>query len=279
MDGDEQNKFAGGNDSDFRLKRAWAQGDYKNFSVRFGKFSMYGDDTINDTTMSGADVTIGNKNKLSGAIGGGRSTNAFDDTKDYMQGAGNLFFGDDYSASNVFYAGIDYNKAENKGFFGGVRYFRYSNAEMFRDANGSTDKNNIWQINAGYKFDRSSTLRAMYAHADADKVALPNTLAPVFSNFESRDKKAYSIEFDYKGAQAANPHTWGAWIAYRHLGWAATPAATWDVIDEGLKGWSLGANYTFAKNIIGSVKYGHNKVIGAQDVKVRQFFGRVEWLF
>lgn len=79
MDSDNQNRGTG-NDSDFRLKRAWAQGDYKNFSVRFGKFSMYGDDSINDTTMSGADITLGNKNKLSGVIGGGRSSGAFDDT-------------------------------------------------------------------------------------------------------------------------------------------------------------------------------------------------------
>ena len=59
--------------------------------------------------------------------------------------------------------------------------------------------------------------------------------------FAGNQDKSYNIEFDYKGAQAANKGTWGAWIAYRHLGYFATPAKTWDVIDEGLKGWAIGA--------------------------------------
>ncbi|MBQ7497309.1 MAG: S-layer homology domain-containing protein [Selenomonas sp.] len=282
MDGDEQNKFAGGNDSDFRLKRAWAQGDYKLFSVRFGKFSMYGDTDINDTTMSGADITIGNKNKLSGVIGGGRSQNAFDDngtlydlTNDRLNAAyntTNVNYVGNWNASNVFYAGIDYNRNENKGFFGGLRYFRFSNPDIFIDDNGDKEKNNIFQVNAGYKFDKNSTLRGLYAHSSVDRVAGWGRVA-------SGDKKAYNIEFDYKGAQKENKGTWGAWLAYRHLGLLATPAATWDVTSEGLKGWAIGANYTFLKNIVGTVQYGDNKVIGANDVKVKQFFGRVEWFF
>ena len=269
-DNGTSDKQSTGNDTGVSLKRAWAQGDYKMFSVRFGKFSMYGDDSINDTTMSGLDVTIGNKNKLSGAIGGGRTNGAFDDTKPYY--AGTLADNDRFPASDVFYAGLDYNKAQNKGFFGAARFFRYSNPEIFMNEDGNKDRNNIWQIKAGYRFDKNSVLQGFYAHSDADRTSRAN-------NLESKDKKAYNIEFDYKGAQAANQGTWGAWLAYRYLGVAATPAATWDVTDEGLKGWAIGANYTFMKNIIGTLQYGHNKVIGANDIKVKQFFGRVEWLF
>ncbi len=284
--GDRENVDQG-NDTDFRLKRAWAQGDYKNFSVRFGKFSMYGDESIADTTMSGADVTIGNQNKLSGVIGGGRSSGAFDDNKYYR--ADNAF-DNNFDASNVFYAGIDYNRAENKGFFGSLRYFRFSNPQIFYetkdDGTNKDDKNNIWQIKAGYKFDKNSKLHAFYAHSDASAV-LGSDLYDVnrFSRslggnaLGTSNKKAYGVEFDYKGAQKENAGTWGAWVAYRHLGLLAVPAATWDVIDEGVKGWSIGADYTFARNIVGSVKYGQGKLIGANGIKTRQFFGRVEWFF
>lgn len=281
MDADNQNQGTG-NDSDFRLKRAWAQGDYKNFSVRFGKFSMYGDDSINDTTMSGADITLGNKNKLSGVIGGGRSSGAFDDTPYYKDGNGNDVFSNNFTASNVFYAGIDYNRNENKGFFGSLRYYRFTNPEIFFNADGEKEKNNIWHVKAGYKFDRSSKLQAYYAHSSAHALLgadTNNDLNFGSNNFGTSNKKSFGVEFSYKGAQKENPKTWGAWIAYRHTGYLATPAATWDVTDEGLKGWSLGADYTFAKNIVGHLKYGHNKIIGANDVKVRQFFGRVEWFF
>ena len=245
-------------DAEVRLRRAWAQGDYKLFSVRFGRFNMYGDEDINDKEMSGADITIGNKNKLSGVIGGGRTAGT-DYTGLVWNAAGNLMA----DAANVFYAGVDYNKAENKGFHGGVRYFRYSSENFF---GRQDDKDNIWQVRLGYKFDRSSNLFGYYAHGDND-------------GFGSKEKKSYAIEYDYKGAQKENPGTWGAWLAYRHLGQAATPAATWDVIDSGEKGWEIGVNYTFLKNIVGTLRYGHTKDISANDVKHKDFFGRVEWFF
>jgi len=256
------------NDADFRLKRAWAQGDYKNFSVRFGKFSMYGDSDINDTTMTGADVFIGNKNKVSGSIGAGRSNGVYGALRDaegnYIIQGGYRPVGNELTAnpSNVFYAGVDYNLNENKGFNGGLRFFRYSNTSW-----GSDDKSNVWQVRLGYKFDRSSMLKGFYAHANKD-------------NGVSGQKKSYSIEYDYKGAQAANKGTWGAWLAYRHLGANATPAGTWDVNHAGYKGWEIGANYTFMKNIIGTLRYGHNKGISTLgSIKSNEFFGRVEWLF
>ena len=284
----------GKDDDNVKLKRAWAQGDYKNFSVRFGRFSMYGNDSINDTEMSGADLQLGNKNKVSGAIGAGRARDAFNGgvAKTYAA----EFFGlnkDDVqftdNGNSVFYAGVDYNAAQNKGFFGGLRFFRYSNSNKFVDDNGNDKKNNIWQVLAGYKFDKNSVLKAYYAKSNIKESTLRGDFLDANGDlgqdgqaekiFNGSQNKSWSIEFDYKGAQAANKGTWGAWLAYRHLGINATPAKTWDVIDTGLKGWSVGAEYTFMKNVIGSIKYGDNKVIGGHGAKVKQFFGRVEWLF
>ena len=294
--------------SNWNLKRAWAQGDYKNFSIRFGRFSMYGNDSINDTEMSGADVTIGDKNKVSGVIGAGRARDAFDGgvLRDQIEAvsehnanalqaihdalvdqgmtdadAWNAAFDAPEQADNlldngnsVFYAGVDYNAAQNKGFFGALRYFRYSNGTKFPVFNNGDDKkNNIWQLKAGYRFDKNSVLHGYYAKSNMN-------FKDGNDKFAGNQDKSYNIEFDYKGAQAANKGTWGAWIAYRHLGYFATPAKTWDVIDEGLKGWAIGANYTLMKNVIGTLQYGNNKLIHSRDgEKVRQFFGRVEWLF
>ncbi len=270
----DNNTGLGGDDADFKLKRAWAQGDYKMFSVRFGKFSMYGDDSINDATMSGADVKIGNENKLSGVIGAGRSGDVFDGGVANMYG----FAAPGDNRTSVFYVGVDYNKAENKGFFGGLTYYRYSNDGRFWNLRNNgrleDEKNNIWHVKAGYKFDKNSTLRAAFAKSDIDRL---------YGTDLGNNDKFYNIEFDYKGAQKENKGTWGAWIAYRHLGLTATPAETWDVIDEGLKGWNIGVNYTFMKNIVGTIQYGQNKTIDPDrvnvDGKVRSFFGRVEWFF
>ncbi|MBQ3970700.1 MAG: putative porin, partial [Selenomonadaceae bacterium] len=152
--------------------------------------------------------------------------------------------------------------------------FRYANSTKFPVFNNGDDKkNNIWQLKAGYRFDKNSVLHGYYAKSNMN-------FKEGNDKFAGNQDKSYNIEFDYKGAQAANKGTWGAWIAYRHLGYFATPAKTWDVIDEGLKGWAIGANYTLMKNVIGTLQYGNNKLIHSRDgEKVRQFFGRVEWLF
>jgi hypothetical protein len=264
------NDTTGGNDVDFRLKRAWAQGDYKNFSVRFGKFSMYGDEDINDTTVSGIDATIGNKDGFSGTIGGGRTAGAFsnnafaavvEDTYGVKIGR-ELWYDDD--AANVFYAGVDYNRNEHQGIFGGVRYFRYTNADSVELGD---KRDNIWQARLGYNFDNVSTLRGYYAHGSGP------------DNYTSKEKKSYAIEYDYKGAKADQKGSWGAWVAYRHLGSLATPHGTWDVNHRNFKGWEIGANYTFVKNIVGTLRYGHNKRIDGADVKTNEFFGRVEFFF
>ena len=276
---DATTDMAGDTSSDLTLKRAWAQGDYKNFSVRFGKFSMYGNDSINDKEMSGADITIGNKNKVSGVIGAGRASGAFDNLRkgviaqnayfrDALNAAGldaSVVPADPDSRNSVFYAGVDYNRNENKGFYGALRYFRYANDQLFLNDNLGEEKNDIWMLKAGYNFG-SAKLHGLYAKSNYDEVL-------------SNQKKAYNIEFDYKGAQKENRGTWGAWVAYRYLGYYATPAETWDVTGEGLKGWAIGANYTFAKNIVGTIQYGDNKFILDSGVKVKQYFGRVEWFF
>lgn len=239
---------------DFRLRRAWAQGDYKHISLRFGRFNMYGDDSINDTTMSGADVTVGSADKLSGVIGGGRSAWAFE-------------FLDGDEPNDVFYAGVDYNKAKNKGVFGAARYFRYTNDTRLIDGDAEAKRNNIWQLMAGYKFDENSTLQGYYAKSDRD-----------IAGWEG-NSRSYNIEFDYKGAQQENKGTWGAWVAYRHAGLTATPYGTWDVIYDWTKGWDIGVNYTLMKNMVGTLRYGDGRLIGKDEDKVRQFMGRLEFFF
>jgi len=266
------------NDVTVRLKRAWAQGDYKNFSLRFGRFSMYGNDSINDTEMSGADIQLGNKNKVSGAIGAGRARGAFDGGVikeyfvDYLRETPDIQFLD--NGNSVFYAGVDYNANRNKGFFGALRYFRYANGAKFDNGFGDSKKNNIWQVKAGYQFDKNSALHGYYAKSNikfADGMRV-----------SGNQDKSWAIEFDYKGAQAANKGTWGAWLAYRHMGNnGAIHADTYDAIDSGFKGWEIGGNYTLLKNVVGSLRYGASKAINSNinNNKRNIFFGRVEFFF
>ena len=100
-------------------------------------------------------------------------------------------------------------------------------------------------------------------------------------------KNAYSIELDYKGADAAQAGSWGAYVAFRQLAPFASPVPTYNItgFNNSARGWEIGANYAFAKNIIGTAKY----FIGKDDYAAHKFgndgskytgvFTRLEFLF
>ena len=130
-------------------------------------------------------------------------------------------------------------------------------------------------MGVGYAFDKNVKLTGDYAWG------------PSLDDAGDLHKDAYSIELDYKGANAADPGSWGAYVAYRQLAPFATISYTYDFGngDMGfatLKGWEIGANYTFTKNIVATAKYFNGKDTGAArgaDDKATGVFTRVDFLF
>ena len=261
--GDKQN-------TDVTLKRIWAQGNYDNFQVKLGKFAPIDSDSIFDTEYSGAEVQFGNK--VTFVAGAGRKS-GLDNLKsdNGLQDAALII---DDSAANYQYAGLGY--ADGK-FVGGVDY-HHLNADNFlylkdglKNIDAKSDKNirqskednaNIWLVKGAYRFDKTNALNAFYAN---------NTSADDLD-------KAWSAEYDYKGAQPANKGSWGMWAAYRYLGDNTALFSTYDALLAGQKGWELGANYVPFKNVLATLRYGNGKDIST-DTKVENLFGRVEFLF
>ncbi len=259
-------------EGDVKLKRIWAQGDYKNFQVKLGKFAPLDNDSIMDTTNSGAEVTFGSKVKF---IAGAARLN-LDDLEGELTSTdkdGNTYT-TNLSAGNHYYAGLNY---ENGKFFGGVHYhglnfndvIEYKNGKWNKDLSSEVNNAHIWAVAANYKFDKNNNLYGLYARAndwlDDDDVS----------------RNVYDFEYQYKGAEQENRGTWGAWLAYRHLGTQASLFPTWDIMDTNEAGWEIGGNYTFAKNIVGTVRYGQgHKIDGYNDKDgVSKIFGRVEFFF
>ena len=253
-----------GDNGDVKLKRIWAQGDYSNFQVKLGKFAQIDDDSIFDTTFSGAQVAFGNKVKFT--AGAGRLD--LDNTSDGFTSDLNKYVhvtGDDKTA-NYQYAGLGY--ADGK-FVGGVDYhhlnvdnFKYAVDKIGDKAGQIEDNANIWLAKAAYQFDKTNGLNGFYAN---------NTSADDFD-------KAWSAEYDYKGAQKENKGTWGAWAAYRYLGQNTALFSTFDAILAGQKGWEVGANYAPFKNVVATLRYGNGKSL-LEDHDVENLFGRVEVFF
>ena len=252
-------KVYAGSDSDnntnsnkVELKRIWAQGDYDKFQVKIGKFAQINNGTFADTTFSGVELSYGKEVK--GIVGVGRiNKNSLLSETD----APNLRKSGSYQ-----YVGVGYNKGKFDGMLSWHHVKAHDGAFTYKNDDNTTDQMNILGAEAAYQFSKNVGVNGFYSY---------NKNADI-------QKKAARLELDYKGAQKENKGTWGAWLAYSHLGQNAMIANPWDATKPGEKGWELGANFTPFKNIVTTVRYGKDKKIqGGQ--KVDRFFGRVEFFF
>ena len=277
--------------SETRLKRAWAQGDYKNFQVKLGKFEFYTNEhgLVWDTEMSGAMVTFGKD--LKGTLFAGRlSHDAFLGATKYENwkaydadvrlGAAGLYADTDGDGlvdkgdpASIYGLNVQYDKGGDRGFFGGAGYYHLS-SENFKVIS-KDDKANIWSLNAGYKFSPKAKLWASYAQNS--KV-----------DFYGVKKNSWQVQFDYGTYDNAKVKgSWSAYLAYRQFGYGATLAGTVeDDVLLGTKGIAVGAAWAPFKNVGILVKYFNGKlndrivrdVVGGKD-KASQLFGRVELFF
>ena len=231
-------------DDELKLVRAWAQGDYDNFTVKAGKFAPIDDDSVFDTEFSGAEVTLGKD--VTFTLGAGRWSGV-----DWGQDG-------DEKAANYQYAGLGY---ANDKLMAGVDY-HHLNVKDIQYSDGPDDDANIWLVKGAYNFDGVSAVNGFYAqNSDAD----------------ARDKAA-SIEYDYKGADQENKGTWGAWLAYRHLGEFAAPSPTYDAVGTNEKAWEVGANYAPFKNVVSTLRYAQGKTLKT-DEDVKTLFGQIDFYF
>ncbi|SFW28225.1 porin [Selenomonas ruminantium] len=254
-----------GKDGKVELKRVWAQGDYKNFQVRAGKMgNKIASDIVFDDTFSGIDATFGKDLKATLAFGrlNNDTANAVKDWKAASATAGLR------TAENGTYWGVGLNYAGKSKLTARAAYQQFSLGDL-HDANPLADpayekgqRIGVWSVGAGYKFDKNVALDGVYARG----------------NKGDDQKTAFSYQVSYKGAQPANKGTWGAWAAYRYLGYGAAIHPTWDVIQSGQKGFEIGVKYVPLKNIVTQLQYGNGKVLNA-DKNFNSIFGRVEFLF
>ena len=238
-------------DTNVKLKRAWAQGDYKNFQVKLGKMEFYTNEhgLIWDTEYSGAQVTFGSK--LKATLMAGRVSKDVNDFSALV---------DDTTSMQ----GINLQYDASKGLFGGVGYYHLNN-DGFRFLENSMDesKAQVWSVNAGYKFSDKATLWGAYAN---------NTKADIEDN-------AWQAEFDYGTYNdAQDKGSWNVYAAYRKMGRGASFAGTYDGVMLGTKGIEVGAAYAPFKNIGLLVKYFKGETVTG-GVDAEKLFGRVELFF
>ena len=237
------------------LTYAFAEGNYGNFNVKLGKMPLFTTadaGMVADDFFSGAQVTFGNKLKATLEAGRWDGITSSSDKAANYQGIDLS-----YAAGNL-EVGAAYRQFSSKALEARRKY----------NVSGATeDKAAIWSVGGKYTFDKNLAISGAYAqNQKADEL-----------------KKGGSVQIDYKGAKRSDVGSWGAYVAYRHLGKNISFAPTYstsllDNTVNGVKGIDLGAIYTPFKNVRTEIGYFNGKELVTSN-KAQSLYGRVSFFF
>ncbi|MBQ2048019.1 MAG: porin, partial [Schwartzia sp.] len=189
-------KNSTGADGNIFLNRAYVEGTYGATVIdlgRFPAFSTVDGGMVFDDEMSGGQVVFGNKAQLK--LFAGRYHNP---DKDLL---------DDKTFTLM---GIEVDTDRSKKFTAGAAYYHLANEEAFKNVtldgkDYNAKKASIWEVGLGYRFDKNFALNGAYAQ---------NTSGDI----DTKHRRAWSAELDYKGAKLNEVGSFGLYAAYRHIG-------------------------------------------------------------
>ncbi|WP_297963706.1 S-layer homology domain-containing protein [uncultured Anaerovibrio sp.] len=241
------------------IQRLWVHGKVGTTDIYAGKLnpmdhSPFLHGLVFDEAITGGEVTfnkaMGKNGKISWTIDAGKSSQ----TKVFANADANTRI----LGTHVKYV--------NGKFDANVGYYNFSNGLLGFD---NTDSVGLWGVGLGYKAG-DFYITGDYSRANKELL-----------NF---GKDAYNIQVNYKGAKESVPHSWGAYVGYQKLSPTASPFPTYDTVYYnnwiGTKGWKIGVDYTFMKNIVGSVQYFDGKVVGRDNNdKAKKIFTQVTFSF
>lgn len=245
------------------ISRAWTEGQYGKFNVKLGRFGTFSDAShglVMDDEVTGAEFTYAPSENWKVKATAARTAGLAD---------GIVLSADNKNEAT--YWAVEANYANGK-WDAGVGYHNVLATRTFQDA-GDDSSFHIVDLGLGYAFDKNVKLTGDYAWG------------PSQNRYANAANSAYSIQLNYKGADAADAGSWGAYVAYRQLAPFATLVPTYDFkagADDlyTLKGWEIGADYTFAKNIVATAKYFNGKdTEKANDDKATGVWTRVDFMF
>lgn len=256
------------------ISRAWTEGQYGKFNVKLGRFGTFSDAShglVMDDDVTGAEFTYAPSENWKVKATAAR-TAGLAEGKDHTWAAGKSIVKSADNKNEATYWAVEANYANGK-WDAGVGYHNVLATHTYQD--GDNNSFRIADLGVGYAFDKNVKLTGDYAKGSSQNMV------------KNAANNAYSIQLNYKGADAADAGSWGAYVAYRQLAPFATLVPTYD-FKAGyagfytLKGWEIGADYTFAKNIVATAKYFNGKDTGAKagaDDKATGVFTRVDFLF
>ena len=220
-------------DEDVKFQRAYVNGKLGGLAVQAGRYhTKVAEGNVYDSRFDGVQVSYGKDVKLTAGYGKADPASSEFDAK----GNANKSKADEVAF------------AELSGKVGALDMAAtYYDFKDLAGVDGVDDS--IWTVAANYAFDKNFKLGAMYLNGDKD-------------GYNGTDD-GYVVTASYKGAKAAKVGSWGLVAKYYDQGASTYLDHTMNGLAddalftgaEGFKGYSVTANYTFAKNIVGQVEY------------------------
>ena len=259
-------------DNGAQVAQIWTEGQYDKMNVKLGRFGSFSDAShglVFDTEVTGAEFTYAPTETWKIKATAGRVDASVDTNGNALLWRGN---GSSPVRQSATYWAAEADYANGK-WDAGVGYHNVGATSTLQDRDTHKDSFHVIDMGVGYAFDKNVKLTGDYAWGPSQNLC------------ENAADNAYSIQLNYKGADAADAGSWGTYVAYRQMAPFAAFATDYsfkkgDAEFNTLKGWEIGADYTFAKNIIATAKYFNGKDTDRTTKdKVTGMWTRVDFLF
>ena len=256
----EMNLSSDENDNNVEVDRAWVEGPLFGATVQAGRVPVFtAQGLLFDDRISGGTVAFGSDEFKTTLAAGRYSEVDHDPTVNYFANA------KDVTAE---YYGVQFDYTPNDSLALNAGYTALtgidaSDVALEAIGYGSDNTANIWYVGGKYAFDKNVAFVGEYAqNTDADT-----------------EDQAWTAELQYKGANVADPGSWGMYAGYRQIETFASIAPTYDdIIGAGYKGAVVGAMYVPAENILATIEYfDGEETISGQDAS--KFFANVDFFF
>lgn len=239
------------------FQRAYVEGKLGGVSISAGRQALFlGGGNIYDSRFDGVILGYGRDVKVEGYYGKPTNVNSVFDREAMLKKAADgkdYTFGTKYDEVLGAKVSAKYGKfkaAAAYDVFKGDTTKKIAAADITAgsvEADAVNDKtledNKIWSIAAGYAFDNNVKMDAIYMNSNQDGVG--------------DESDGYVVGLNYKGAKAAKAGSYGLYAKYYDQ--ASTTIMLHTMNGEygsnGIKGYMVGANYAFAKNIVGAIEY------------------------
>ena len=242
----EQDLKDNAGNEDTKFQRAYVEGKIGGLNVLAGRYNaFFANGNVYDTRADGVEVSYGSKVKLTGFAGKASDATILDKNLNDADGSFGNYCGAELTG--------DFGKFD--AMAGYVNFKDMMKDGYIEDDDGNAQAigegldNAIWYVGGSYDFDGNVAISGMYLKGDMSKDD---------KDVSGIGTDGWTAGLTYKGADAADAGSYGLFVNYYDQGGMTYFAHTTDAEtfgNSGFKGWGVGANYTFAKNIVGTVAY------------------------